>query len=197
MQRIAYLITFLAVTPLAILISSLSLLYLTKPLPEPQVLGSQTIFESPQFGVQVYAALPTQTPTVAAAATPADARIDIIRQYLDKYHSSLTPFSELIISVSDQYNLDYRLLVAIAQQESNVCKKIPDGTFNCWGWGIHSQGTLGFPDYPTAITTVARGLREDYLDKGYTTPEEIMKKYTPASNGSWAAGVNQFMAEME
>ena len=93
--------------------------------------------------------------------------------------------------------MDFRLLVAIAQQESNLCKKIPEGTHNCWGWGIHSKGTLGFDSYPEAIETVSQGIRRDYLNKGYTTPEEIMKKYTPSSPGTWAFGVNKFLGQME
>lgn len=126
-----------------------------------------------------------------------DARPVIIRNYLLFYHSPLLPYADLIFSVSQKYGLDYRLLVAIAQQESNLCKKIPPDSYNCWGWGIHSRGTLKFSSYPEAIETVARGLREEYLDKGFDTPEKIMKKYTPFSNGSWAAGVRQFMEEME
>ncbi len=65
------------------------------------------------------------------------------------------------------------------------------------GWGVHSRGTLGFSGWEEAIETVARGLREDYLDQGLVTPEQMMTKYTPLSNGSWAFGIRQFMGEME
>jgi len=99
--------------------------------------------------------------------------------------------------MADKYGLDFRLTTAIAQQESNLCKKTPAETYNCWGWGIHSKGTLGFEDYPHGIETVSRGLRKEYLDKGYLTVEDIMSKYTPLSNGSWAMGVSTFMAEMQ
>jgi len=44
---------------------------------------------------------------------------------------------------------------------------------------------------------VAKGLKEKYIDKGFDTPEKIMAKYTPLSDGSWQAGVTQFMIEME
>ncbi len=97
---------------------------------------------------------------------------------------------------SDKNGIDWRLLVAIAQQESNLCKTIPENSFNCWGWGIHSKGTLKFSSYEEAIKTIARGLKRNYIDRGYTTAEEIMQKYTPLSNGSWAQGVSQFMEEI-
>jgi hypothetical protein len=89
------------------------------------------------------------------------------------------------------------LTTAIAQQESNLCKNYPDGTYNCWGWGIHSQGTLGFSSFTEGIELVTKGLKENYIDKGYLTPETIMTKYTPLSNGSWANGVSKFLSEME
>lgn len=198
MKKAAYLITFFTITPLTILISTLSLLTLTDKIQStPQVLSAQTLLDSPKFGVQVYAALPPQQQIISASAVSQDARVEIIRQYLEKYNSPLEPFAQLLVSISDQYGLDFRLLTAIAQQESNLCKKSPVGTYNCWGWGIHNRGTLSFSDYPAAIQTVAQGIKEDYLDKGYDTVLEMMEKYTPLSNGSWAAGVTQFLAEME
>jgi len=126
-----------------------------------------------------------------------DARPLIIKRYLDYYQSPLAPYSEYIFEISQQAGMDYRLLVAIAQQESNLCKKIPDDSYNCWGWGIHSRGTLRFSSYTEAIKIVSEGIKENYIDKELETPEQIMSKYTPLSNGSWAAGVSQFMEEME
>jgi len=132
-----------------------------------------------------------------ATVITADARPVLLARYLEYYQSPLLPYADLIFDISQQLGLDYRLLVAIAQQESNLCKKIPDNSYNCWGWGIHSRGTLRFSSYPEAIETVAKGIKKDYIDQGLTTPEEIMKRYTPLSNGSWAAGVRQFMEEIE
>ncbi len=148
-------------------------------------------------GVRVFASLPAQIPSVAGAATSADARVEIIRGYLKDYRSPLEPLAEYIVQTSDKYGLDFRLTTAIAQQESNLCKFIPPGGHNCWGWGIHSQGTLGFSSYEEALDTVSKGLKQNYIDQGYITPEEIMSKYTPLSNGSWALGVNKFLADME
>jgi len=126
-----------------------------------------------------------------------DAIPEIIRQYLEKYNSPLLPHTDFLVNTARKHNLDPRLLVAIAQQESNLCKKAPSGTHNCWGWGIHSRGTLGFDSYPQAIEAVSKGLAENYLGKGLNSPEEIMGIYTPLSKGSWAKGVQQFLDEME
>lgn len=193
MKNLLYLLTFFIITPITLGTSLFSLHVLSKSTAKQDL--ARAPVEKPHGG-QVFAAL-GETGQVAGAATAADARVEIIRQYLEKYKSPLLPHAQEIVEISDKYALDFRLLVAIAQQESNLCKKAPEGSYNCWGWGIHSKGTLRFPNYSEAIEVVARGLREEYFNKGYTTPEEIMGKYTPLSPGTWAAGVTQFLQEME
>jgi len=126
-----------------------------------------------------------------------DARVIIVQNYLERYKSPLLPFAETIVSLSDSYGYDYRWIVAIGQQESNLCKKVPKDSYNCWGYGIHSKGTLRFNNYDLALRSFALYLKEEYFDKGYDTPELIMSKYCPHSNGSWAFGVRQFFDEME
>jgi len=148
-------------------------------------------------GIKIFASLPSEIPTISGTANAADARNEIIKQYLSRYNSPLEPYANLLVTTADKYKIDFRLLTAIAQQESNLCKIIPPDSHNCWGWGIHSKGTLGFSSYEEAIDTVSKGLKEEYIDKGYTTPDQIMSKYTPLSNGSWASGVNTFLTEME
>jgi len=125
-----------------------------------------------------------------------DAIPEIIKAYLKRYNSPLYPHADYLVSAARKYRLDPRLLVAIAQQESNLCKKIPENSHNCWGWGIHSRGTLRYPSYQEAIDAVTKGLANNYFGKGLTTPEDIMGIYTPLSDGSWAKGVQQFLDEM-
>lgn len=188
---------FFSITPIVILASLISLVSIgglkkdiTKEIQDNQVF-------SPKSGVRVYASLPISFPSVTGDLTKADSRYEIVRQYLANYNSPLEPYAPSIIDAADKYGLDFRLTTAIAQQESNLCKKIPPESNNCWGWGIHSQGTLGFSSFQEGIEEVSMGIRKEYLDKGYQTIEEIMSKYTPLSPGSWAEGVNKFMGEME
>lgn len=193
-KNLVFVIIFFAITPLTLGVSLFSLFSLKNTDTTGVVLGSSTVASS---GVRVYASLPSEFPTIDGVATSSDARPVLIENYLRRYRSPLTPHATYLVEIADKYELDYRLLPAIAQQESNLCKIIPAGGHNCWGWGIHSEGTLGFESFETAIETVAYGIKGQYIDKGFVTPEEIMGKYTPLSNGSWAMGVTQFMAEME
>ncbi len=132
--------------------------------------------------------------------TSADSRPALVKNYLKKYGSVLEPYSDEIVAVSDEYDLDYRLLVAIAQQESNLCKKIPENSFNCWGFGIYGDKVTRFDNYSQAFEIIAKTLKKNYIDQGLDTPEKIMAKYTPPSlelGGPWARGVSQFLSEME
>jgi len=184
---------FFSLTPITIFSSFLFLLSNSQ---KGEVLGSAV---SPVgFVNRLYGALPPQTDEITLKAKTDDARCLLIEKYLKKYSSPLIPYSNLLCEVALKYNLDYRLMVAIAQQESNLCKNSPPEWYNCWGWGIHSKGTKTFESYQEAIETIAKGLKEKYCDKGYCNdPCLMMKKYTPRSNGSWCFGVKQFMEEID
>ena len=126
-----------------------------------------------------------------------DARSANLKIFFRKHNSSLYDYADKIVEVSDKYQFDYRLLPAIAMQESNLCRVIPDDSHNCWGWGIYGTTVTKFDSYDEAIETVAKGIRKHYIDKGLVTASAIMKKYTPPSQGSWAYGVNTFLKALE
>jgi len=52
-----------------------------------------------------------------------DARPLIIRRYLERYKSPLADYADLIFELSETYGFEYYWIPAIAQQESNLCKK--------------------------------------------------------------------------
>jgi hypothetical protein len=127
----------------------------------------------------------------------ADSRAANLKSFFRKYNSALYDEAEFIVQVSDENQFDYRLIPAIAMQESNLCKYIPDDSYNCWGWGIYGNNVTKFSSYHEAIETVAEGLKKEYIDKGLVRASDIMEKYTPSSNGSWAHGVNTFLGILQ
>ena len=153
----------------------------------------------------ILSALPSQRSDIKTSFKSADARPEILRQYLEKYKSPLEPFADLIVRLADENNFDYRWLVAIAQQESNLCKRIPENSFNCWGWGIYpdpaNPGTLKvtrFKSYEDALVRIAPQFKKIFIgDANHKDPGKVMKTYTPPSDGSWAAGINQFFSDLE
>lgn len=192
-RNLALVAVFFALTPLALVASIISIISI-----QPSVTkASPQVSSQSKIGVSVYASLPSNVPSVNGHITIADARPQIVRQYLSQFNSPLIPYSDEIVKDADKYGIDFRFIPAIAQQESNLCHAIPIGSYNCWGWGITSVSSLSFDSFSDGINTVSKGLKSDYIDEGYVTPEEIMTKYTPSSNGSWAKGVNEFMSEMQ
>jgi len=130
-----------------------------------------------------------------------EARPLILRKFLESYKSPLAPQAQTLVDAADKFGLDWRLLPAIAGQESTFCRTIPDNSHNCWGWAIHERYTKKFETWEGAIEVVARGLKEDYIDQGLITPEQIMTRYCPRSiterDGSWAEAVNYFIWALE
>ncbi len=135
--------------------------------------------------------------TFTAEANMADGRAANLKAFFRKYNSPLYDKADFIVKTSDKYHFDYRLIPAIAMQESTLCKFIPENSYNCWGYGIYGDTVTRFSSYEEAIETVAEGIKTNYLDKGLLTASEIMRKYTPSSNGSWARGVNTVLDWLE
>jgi len=145
-----------------------------------------------------FAALPKVAFEIKTALAKEDARPMLIDRYLVHYKSPMAGMGDYIVKISDRFDVDPYLIVAIAQQESNLGKIMPPNCHNAWGWGIHSAGTLCFDSWNEGINTFVSGLSEKYLAYGLRTPEEIMTRYNATSpGGAWAKGVNQFLAELQ
>jgi hypothetical protein len=144
-----------------------------------------------------YAALPTNQNNFSVSINELDGRVEKIRQFLQKYGSPLEPYAQDIVAAAGEYGLDYRLVPAIAMQESNLCLKIPTDSNNCWGFGIYGGKVHRFSDYKEGIYAVSKTLGTTYKNKGLITPDQIMTMWTPSSNGSWAFSVNHFMDKLK
>lgn len=143
-----------------------------------------------------YQALPEETREVVAQTSIEDGRIVALERFFQDYKSPLEPYAEQIVMLADKYDLDYRLVPAIAMKESTLCHKIPKDSHNCWGYGIYGNKVTRFESYEQAINTVSKGLGERYIGIGLVDPYEIMTKYNPVSTGSWAETVSFVMEKI-
>lgn len=127
-----------------------------------------------------------------------DDRVANLQNFFKRYGSPLADHADLIVKVSDQYGFYYGLIPAISMAESGGCLKIPENSHNCYGLGIYGDKVWRFDSYEQGIETLAKILKEKYIDHGLHTPSEIMAKYTPGSpNGSWANSVRFFIDKLE
>lgn len=162
-------------------------------------LSSEKTIQPNQQNFKLYAALPKKTSETVDGVVVADGRAKIVQDFFKGYNSTLVNYGQLFITVADKYKLDWRLLPAIAMQESNGGRKAIKETYNPFGYGIYTGLTIRFSSWEEGIERVGRALREDYLDKGLNSPAQIMAKYTPpslASGGGWAKGISSFMQEL-
>src|SRR3989344_3872467 len=149
--------------------------------------------------LRLYAALPQSSLESSQEVQKVDGRAKIIEDFFEYYNSPLASLAQTFINVADKYQLDWRLLPAISMQESNGGKRIIPSSKNPFGYGIYGDKVLKFANFDEAIERVGKGLKEDYIDQGLKTPNQIMAKYTPPSlekGGAWAKGVNTFMEEL-
>jgi len=178
-------------------ITLFSVFFLTETFKSGLVLGDFVSEASPES--QLYAQSESPNSKVILPNIKGENSIFfMIEKYLGHYNSPLLPFTAVIVSSAEKAGVDPRLIVAIAQQESNLGKNSPENCFNAWGWGIHSKGTKCYTGWEEAIESVTSGIGLNYCSKGYCEdPCLMMKKYTPRSNGSWCDGVNHFLSDME
>lgn len=136
---------------------------------------------------------------LGASVRAGDARELLLAKFLKAHESPLAEYSGYILDRAEYYNIDFRLVPAIAMCESNVGKRMPSkDSFNAWGISVETGETSGakFPNWLYAIDWVSRYLKEKYFARGITDLIDIGAIYAPPSveNGnSWANCVSQFM----
>ena len=145
-------------------------------------------------------ALVAPTHAVAAAAKPPTA--GEIDAYLASKGSPMTGQGAAYVASGGQWQVDPRLVVAIAGAESNF-GQITCAPFNAWGWGC-PNGPYEFESWADGFDTVMKGLRTNYLAEGRTSVALIHQKYAPVGaendptglNNNWTNNVSRFMVEM-
>lgn len=189
MRKIFLVFSFFAITQTLLLASMFFLLSFSHEQ------GKNNIYSTRHHSV-AFAALPSGGNVIQDEISQEDARVEIVRQFFERYKSPLEPYASIVVETADMYDLDFRLIPAIAMQESNLCKKAPSDSHNCWGFGIYGQKVTMFASFEEAIHAVTKTLALKYKADGLETPYEIMRRYTPRSTGSWAFGVEFFMNQL-
>lgn len=115
-----------------------------------------------------------------------------IKKVLDKYNAPLSNQADSFIASCKGYDLDCYLLPSISGLESTFGEYVYPNSYNPFGWG---GGTIIFNSWEDGITTVAKGLRENYINKGADSIEQIGRIYSESP--TWAPRVRYFMNEFQ
>lgn len=150
------------------------------------------------WATSAYAADQPAEAASTAQPAPTAAQIDA---YLISKGSPMAGQGTAFVASGGRWQLDPRLLVAIAGAESRF-GQITCAPFNGWGWGC-PNGPYSFDSWADGIDTVAEGLRTNYLSEGRTTVALINLKYAPIGaandptglNNHWTVNVSRFLIE--
>jgi len=112
--------------------------------------------------------------------------------FLKKYNSPLSRFAPDFVEAADLWQVDWRLLPAIAGLESYFGKRMVPGTFNAYGWG---GGYIKFSSWRGSIFHLNYKLRKNYYNRGLISSQMIGKVYAPP-NPNWGNLVASIMKKI-
>lgn len=133
-------------------------------------------------------------PSDKILAKKMDGNAVILSAYLSKHHSPMQYHAQDFIDAAKTYELDWKMLPAIAGVESTFGKNIPGG-YNAYGWGIYGSNRIYFKSWRDGMFTVAKGLKENYVNRGLTNPYSMNRVY--AASPHWGYKVSFFMNDLE
>ncbi len=180
---------------LILLIVNLTLLQITvRKTHTPMVAMVSPLPNSP-FGITAAAGT---SQVLGAEVTAGDARGLLLKEFLKSYDSPMAPYANLIVSQADKYNIDFRLLVAIAMCESNLGKHMPSSdSYNPFGIAVYTgqQSGATFKNWTHSIEWVSQYIKENYYDRGIHELKAIGAIWAPPSvetGHSWSNCVSEF-----
>jgi len=126
-------------------------------------------------------------------ASPTDAQID---EYLARKSSPMAGMGSVFAGSGRDYDIDPRLVVAIAGAETTFGKhQCADN--NAWNWFHHRTCPQSpFAGYKEGAERVTKFMRLSYLNRGYDSVELIQHKYCASGCGNWSGLVATFLNEM-
>ncbi len=144
----------------------------------------------------IYSSKPLTLQTSSTYIYSKDSRAQRINEVFKMYNCPLEGLGDVFVYEADKNNIPWWLVASVSFQESGCGKKTPKvggvESYNAWGWGVYGGMAFSFDNWVRGIETVSKYFNEKFYSKGIEDTCEIMKIYTPPSNGSWCEGVNHF-----
>jgi hypothetical protein len=144
----------------------------------------------------IYASTPLTLKDMNYSIYTRDSRAQKINAVFKEYKCPLEGLGEVFVYEADKYNIPWWLVASVSFQESSCGKKTPEPSglesYNAWGWAVYGDNVQTFDNWVRGIETVSEYMSERFYQKGITEPCDIMKTYTPPSQGSWCEGIKYF-----
>jgi len=121
-----------------------------------------------------------------------DRRVQALENVFKKYNSPLVGEAKHYVYYADKYNIDWKLLPAIAGLESTFAHAHIEGSHNAYGWG---GGRIYYVSWEQGIDRISKALSERYYARGADTVYKIGPIY--AESPTWAPRVTGFVNQIE
>ena len=125
---------------------------------------------------------------------------------IDEEKCTLDEISCKIKEVADNYNVDYKLAIAISKHETGTYTSLAFKDLNNVGgmmyWTEKGMLLKRYDTLEEGIEAFVSNLKRNYIDMGLTSIEEIQKKYAPVgindngTNQYWVSGVSRYYEEL-
>lgn len=125
-----------------------------------------------------------------------DNRAEVLKSFLQHSNSPLSTYSKAFVEEADKNDLDWKLVVSIAGNESQFGQMIPSYSYNAWGYGVYGDNVRRFSSWNEGISVVSRALRTDYINSwGAKNIHEIGSIY--AEDPLWASKVSVYISRIQ
>jgi len=147
-------------------------------------------------GYNIYSSKPLTYDYAVSKVSTKDSRAEKIDGVFNIYKCPLEGLGCKFVEEADKYGIPWWLTASVAFKESSCGKNTPtvDGreSYNAWGWGVYGDNVRSFDNFARGIETVSKYFSDKFYSRGIEDPCEIMKVYTPPSDGSWCRDVVHF-----
>lgn len=191
MRKLVYFFSFFALSPFLLFLSLVFFSF--RNYQNQKFLNLSLIYPKKAIA---FSSIPITNNLISSQIFSKDDRVERLYYFLHLYNSPLQNYAQDFVSLADLYSFDYRILPAIAMQESGGCKTMPKDSYNCWGWGIYTNKITNFPSFYEALKSISKQFSSNYYNRGLTTPLEIGKIYNPATPNEWANHIQYFMNQI-
>lgn len=149
----------------------------------------------------VFSAVPFEMDSTTTFLYGMDSRAKKIEGIFKAYGCPMVGTGEYIVEQADLNGIPYWIVPSIAFQESLCGKYTPEKggveSYNAWGWAIYGSNSKFFRSYEHGIKVVSEYMSKRFYSRGINDTCDIMRIYTPPSNGSWCRGVNYFGTKIQ
>ena|SRR3989344_3988213 len=154
-----------------------------------QPIRAQEVVSEPSAQINLSQLLEAKKDEIVTYQSRREAMIRV----LTRYNSPLVNHVDSFIEATDRYQLEDYFLISIAGVESTFAQRMINGTYNAYGYG---RGRIAFDSWEHGIDTLGFKLRENYINRGALTIEQIGPRYAGGST-SWAPKVRFFMSQFK